>query len=162
MTKAAKAIPEGDRTVTPYLTVRGADRAIEYYKQAFGAEELLRMPGPDGKGIMHAEIKVGDSKVFLSDEFPGMGSRSPETLGGSTASVHLYVEDVDAVFNRAVTAGAKVRMPVADMFWGDRYGKVMDPFGHEWGIATHKEDLTAEEIGQRAAAFFAEMGKKTQ
>lgn len=161
MVKAARAIPEGDRNVTPYLTVRGADKAIEFYKRAFGAEELLRMPGPGG-AIIHAEIKVGDSKVFLSDEFPGMGCRSPETLGGSTASVHLYVEDVDAVFNRAVTAGAKVRMPVADMFWGDRYGKVVDPFGHEWGMATHKEDLTPEEIGQRAAAFFAEMGKKTQ
>lgn len=161
MVKAARAIPEGDRNVTPYLTVRGADKAIEFYKRAFGAEELLRMPGPGG-AIIHAEIKVGDSKVFLSDEFPGMGCRSPETLGGSTASVHLYVEDVDPVFNRAVAAGAKVRMPVADMFWGDRYGKVVDPFGHEWGMATHKEDLTPEEIGQRAAAFFAEMGKKTQ
>lgn len=160
MTKAAKAIPEGYHTITPHLTVRGADRAIEFYKRAFGAQELTRMPGPDGKGVIHAEIKIGDSIVFLNDELPDMGSRSPQSLGGIASMLHLYVEDVDAAFKLAVEAGAQVRMPVADMFWGDRYGKLIDPFGHEWGMGTHKEDLTPEEIEKRAQAFFAQMPKK--
>lgn len=160
MTKAAKAIPEGYHTITPHLTVRGADRAIEFYKRAFGAQELSRMPGPDGKGVIHAEIKIGDSIVFLNDELPDMGSRSPQSLGGIASMLHLYVEDVDAAFKLAVEAGAQVRMPVADMFWGDRYAKVIDPFGHEWGLGTHKEDLTPEEIEKRAQAFFAQMPKK--
>ena len=160
MTKPAKAIPEGYHTITPHLTVRGADRAIEFYKRAFGAQELTRMPGPDGKGVIHAEIKIGDSIVFLNDELPDKGSRSPQSLGGIAGMLHLYVEDVDAAFKLAVEAGAQVRMPVADMFWGDRYGKVIDPFGHEWGLGTHKEDLTPEEIEKRAQAFFAQMPKK--
>ena len=160
MTKPAKAIPEGYHTITPHLTVRGADRAIEFYKRAFGAQELTRMPGPDGKGVIHAEIKIGDSIVFLNDELPDMRSRSPQSLGGIASMLHLYVEDVDAAFKLAVEAGAQVRMPVADMFWGDRYGKVIDPFGHEWGLGTHKEDLTPEEIEKRAQAFFAQMPKK--
>jgi len=157
--KHVRAVPEGCHTVTPYLTVRGADRAIEFYKRAFGAKEQMRMPGPGGNGIMHAELKIGDSRVFLSDEFPDMGCRSPQSLGGTASSLHLYVKDVDAAFKKAVAAGAQVKMPVADMFWGDRYGKLIDPFGHEWGIATHKEDLTPQEISKRAKAFFAQMAK---
>ena len=159
MAKHVRAVPEGCHTVTPYLTVRGADRAIEFYKRAFGAKEQMRMPGPGGNGIMHAELKIGDSRVFLSDEFPDMGCRSPQSLGGTASSLHLYVKDVDAAFKKAVAAGAQVKMPVADMFWGDRYGKLIDPFGHEWGIATHKEDLTPQEISKRAKAFFAQMAK---
>lgn len=152
------AIPRGYHTVTPHLTVRGAAEAIDFYTRAFGARERGRMPGPDGKAIMHAELQIGNSIVFLADEFPGMGCRAPQTLGGATGTLHLYVRDVDRAFERAVAAGAEVRMPVTDMFWGDRYAKVADPFGHEWGLATHKEDLSAREIGRRAAAFFARMG----
>ena len=159
MTKRAKSIPEGYHTITPHLVVRGAGRAIEFYERAFGAEELMRMPGPDGKSIMHAELRIGDSIVFLSDEFPDMGCRSPQSLGGTATALHLYVEDVDAAFKRAVEAGATVRMPVADMFWGDRYAKIADPFGHEWGMGTHKENLTPDEIRKRAEAFFANMPK---
>ena len=162
MAKHVRAVPEGCHTVTPYLMVRGADRAIEFYKRAFGAEELMRMPGPDDKSIMHAEIKIGDSRISLSEEFPDMGCRSPESLGGTASSLHLYVEDVDAAFKRAVSAGAQVKMPVADMFWGDRFGKLIDPFGHEWGMATHTEDRTPEEIRERANAFFAQMAKSQQ
>jgi PhnB protein len=149
-----KAIPEGYHTVTPHLVVRGADRAIDFYKRAFGAEEQFRIAGPDGKSLMHAEIKIGSSIVFLGDESPDMGCRSPQSLGGSAGSLNLYVEDVDAAFQRAVAAGAQVKMPVTDMFWGDRYGRVLDPFGHEWGLATHKEDVSPGEIAKRAEAFF--------
>ncbi len=155
--KAPAAIPRGYRALTPQLTVRGAAQAIDFYKRAFGAEELMRMPGPDGRGIMHAELKIGDSIFFLGDEFPNTGCRSPLSLGGTAGSLHIYVKDVDAAFRRAVEAGAQVRMPVADMFWGDRYGRVADPFGHEWGLGTHKEDLTPDEIRVRAAAFFSKM-----
>jgi PhnB protein len=162
MAKRVEAIPDGYHTVTPYLMVRGADRAIEFYKRAFGAEELMRMSGPDGKSIMHAEIKIGDSRIFLSEEFPDMRCRSPESLGGTASSLHLYVEDVDAAFKKAIAAGAQVKMTVADMFWGDRFGKLIDPFGHEWGMATHKEDLTPEQIRERANAFFAQMAKSQQ
>ncbi|MGH7427832.1 MAG: VOC family protein, partial [Candidatus Methylomirabilaceae bacterium] len=160
MTKRVKAIPEGYYTVTPHLTVRGAAQAIEFYKRAFGAQEVMRMPGLDGKSVMHAELKIGNSMIFLNDEFPDKGCRSPLSLGGIAGSLHLYVEDVDAAFKRAVAAGAQVRMPVADMFWGDRYGKVVDPFGHEWGIGTHKEDLTPDEIRNRGEAFFAQMAQQ--
>jgi PhnB protein len=155
----AKPIPDGYRTVTPYLTVKGAAQAIDFYKRAFGAQEIERMTGPDGKSVMHAEIKIGDSIVMLTDEMPQMGTRSPQTLGGTTASVFLYVPDVDSAFKRAVDAGAKATMPPADMFWGDRFGKLVDPFGHEWGMATHKEDLSPEEVRKRAAAAMASMGK---
>lgn len=147
-----KPIPEGYRTVTPYLTVRGADRAIDFYKRAFGAQEKFRMPGPGGK-IMHAEIQVGDSMIMLSEEFPEMGSLSPQALNGSPVGIFLYVEDVDAVFQQAVAAGAKPEMPPQDMFWGDRFGKLADPFGHKWQLATHKEDVAPEEMERRAAAF---------
>jgi len=152
MAKAAKPVPEGYHTVSPYLVIRNAAKAIEFYQQAFAAEERFRMPGPDGK-IMHAELQIGDSIVMLSDEFPEMGAPSPQTLNGTSVSIFLYVEDVDAVFKKAVDAGAKVLMPVADMFWGDRFGKLTDPFGHQWQIATHTEDLTPEEMGKRAEEF---------
>lgn len=157
--KRVQAIPAGFHTVTPGLSVRGAAEALEFYKRAFGAREVMRMPGPDGKSIMHAEIRVGSSHIFLADEFPDMGCRSPQSLGGSTTALYLYVPNVDAAFKRAVEAGAQVKMPVMDMFWGDRFGRVADPFGHEWGLATHKEDLTPREIGKRAQAWFAQMPK---
>ena len=155
----AKPIPDGYRTVTPYLTVKGGAQAVEFYKRAFGAQEGERMTGPDGKSVMHTELKIGDSMIMLSDELPQMGSRSPETLGGTTGSIFLYVPDVDAAFKRAVDAGAKATMPPTDMFWGDRFAKLTDPFGHEWAMATHKEDLSHEEIRKRGAAAMAAMGK---
>jgi uncharacterized glyoxalase superfamily protein PhnB len=158
--KKVSPIPEGHHTVTAHLIIRGAAQAIEFYKKAFGAQEISRMLGPDGKSIVHAEIKIGDSFVFLVDEMPQMGARSPQALGGTAVTFHLYVEDADAVFNQAVAAGAKVQMPLADMFWGDRFGKLADPFGHEWSVATHKEDLTPEEMQKRAAAAFAQMPQK--
>src|SRR5436190_1859723 len=148
----AKAVPEGHHTVTPHLTVRGAARAIDFYRRAFGAEEVMRMPSRDGTKLMHAHLRIGDSAILLNDEFPEMGGRSPEALGGTPTTIHLYVSDADQVFARAVAAGAQVRMPLQDMFWGDRYGQIVDPFGHVWAIATHKEDLTPEEIARRAAA----------
>jgi PhnB protein len=154
MTNRIKAIPEGHHTLTPHLVVKGASQAIEFYKKAFGAEEITRVPGPDGKSLIHAAIKIGDSRLFLVDEFPEMGSRGPHSIGGTSVTIHVYVEDVDTVFNQAVTAGAQVRMPLADMFWGDRYGLVTDPFGHSWSLATHKEDLTPDEISKRAQAAF--------
>jgi PhnB protein len=155
----AKPIPEGHRTVTPYLTLKGAAKAIDFYKRAFGAHEEGRMDTPDGKSVVHAEIRIGDSMVMLSDEIPGMGPRSPEALGGTTASIFLYVPDVDAAFKRAVDAGAKAIMPPTDMFWGDRFGKLADPFGHQWAMATHTEDLSDEEIRKRGAAAMASMGR---
>src|SRR5437868_13558008 len=144
-----KPIPEGYHTVTPSLVVNDGARALDFYKRAFGAQERFRMEGPPGK-IGHAEIKIGDSMIMLSDEFPGMGARSPQSLGGSPVTIFLYVNDVDTAFKQAVDAGAKVEMPLADMFWGDRFGRVSDPFGHLWAMATHKEDLTPEEIDKRA------------
>jgi PhnB protein len=155
----AKPIREGFRTVTPYLTVKGAAQAIDFYKRAFGAQEVERMAGPDGKSVMHAEIKIGDSIVMLSDEMPQAGTQAPQTLGGTTASIFLYVADVDTAFKRAIDAGAKGVTPPADMFWGDRFGKLVDPFGHHWGMATHKQDLSPEEIHKRGAAAMAAMSK---
>ena len=151
---SAKAIPEGHHTVTPYLCIKGAASALQFYKKAFEATELMRVAQPDGR-IGHSEIRVGDSVVMLSDEFPEIGARSPQTIGGSSVTIHLYVEDVDTVFNQAVAAGAKVKRPVADQFYGDRRGGVEDPFGYTWWIATHKEDLSSEEIQKRAAAAAA-------
>ncbi|MGH9682691.1 MAG: VOC family protein [Candidatus Acidiferrales bacterium] len=151
MTSKVKPIPEGYHTATPYLIIKGAADAIEFYKKAFGATELMRMPGPGGK-IGHAEIKIGDSPIMLADEAPEMNARSPQSFGGSPISILLYVEDVDAVFNRAVAAGAKVERPVADQFYGDRIGGLTDPFGHVWYISTHKEDVSPEEMKKRAAA----------
>jgi uncharacterized glyoxalase superfamily protein PhnB len=159
MTKPVKIIPDGYHSATPYLVVNGAARAIDFYKQVFDAEEVARFPGPGGNMIMHAVIRIGDSFIYLSDEFPGSNCSplSPKNLGGTTGGIHLYVADVDATVRRAVAAGAELRMPITDMFWGDRYGKLCDPFGHEWSVATHKEDVTIEEIGRRAEAFFAQM-----
>lgn len=154
----AKAIPDGYHSVTPYLTVRDAGRAIEFYKQAFGAKEKGAMKGPDGK-IMHAELIIGDSIIMLADEFPEFGSLSPQSIGGSPAGLHIYTEDVDAAFDRAVKAGANVEMPVADMFWGDRYGKLRDPFGHKWSIGTHKADLSMDEIEKAQEEFMAKLPK---
>lgn len=151
MTSKVKPIPEGYHTVTPYLIVKDGARAIEFYKKAFGAKELMRMAGPDGK-IGHAEIKIGDSPIMLADENPKMGARSPQSLGGSPVSILLYVEDVDTVFNQAVAAGGKVERPIADQFYGDRTGGLTDPFGHIWYISTHKEDVSPDEMKKRAAA----------
>ncbi|HVE65374.1 MAG TPA: VOC family protein [Thermoanaerobaculia bacterium] len=147
-----KPIPEGYHTVTPYLCCRDAAAAIEFYKKAFGATEVMRMPDPSGK-VGHAELQIGDSRVMLADEFPEIGFLSPATVGGSPVMIHLYVEDVDTTANRAVAAGATVTRPVADQFYGDRGGQFQDPFGHKWYVSTHKEDLTPEEIGKRAAAM---------
>jgi uncharacterized glyoxalase superfamily protein PhnB len=154
----AKAIPEGYRTITPYMTVRDAARAIEFYKQAFGAEEKGVMKGPDGK-IGHAELRIGDSIIMLGDEFPEFGSLSPQSTGGVGMGLHIYIEDVDSAFDRAVKAGATVEMPVADMFWGDRYGKLVDPFGHKWSIGTHKRDVTMEEMDEAQKEFMKQMPK---
>lgn len=151
MASKVKPIPEGYHTATPYLIVKGGARAIEFYKKAFGATELTRMADPSGK-IGHAEIKIGDSTIMLADEVTEMGYRSPESLGGSPVSILLYVEDVDALFSQAVAAGAKVQRPVTDQFYGDRLGGLTDPFGHVWYIATHKEDVSPEEMQKRAAA----------
>ena len=151
MAKPGKPVPDGFHTVTPHLTMKNAGEAIEFYKKAFGAEEIARMPGPGGS-VMHAEIRIGDSPIMLNDEFPEHGARGPKTIGGTPVSIHLYVNDVDAAFDRAVKAGAKVTMPIADMFWGDRFAKLEDPFGHQWSLATHKEDVTPEECAQRAKA----------
>jgi len=158
--RGVSPIPEGYHTITSCFTVRGSEKAIEFYKKAFGAEELGRMYGPDGKTIVHAELRIGDSRLFLSDEVPAFGNRSPESLGGTGSSSYLYVEDADAVFRKAVAAGAKMKGPVQDMFWGDRCGAVIDPFGHEWSIATHKEDVPPEEMKRRGAEFFKQMGGK--
>jgi uncharacterized glyoxalase superfamily protein PhnB len=151
-------VPEGFRTLTPHLIIQDAGAAIEFYKKAFGAEELLRMNGPDGSSVMHAEIRIGDSALMIAEEYPQMGYRGPKAIGGSPVTLHLYVPDVDAAMKRAAAAGAEITMPVADMFWGDRYGKLKDPFGHEWSIATHKEDLTPEQCAERANKFFEECG----
>lgn len=137
---------KGYHSITPSLTVSDAKAAIEFYKKAFNAEEIDVCFGPDGKQVMHAEIKIGDSILMLNDEFPAYGCVGPKTLGGSPVKFHFYVENVDAAFAQAIKAGATETMPVADQFWGDRYGQVTDPFGHQWGISTHIADLTDEEI----------------
>jgi PhnB protein len=146
-----RPIPEGYHSITPYLIVTGAASAIEFYKHAFGAKEVMRIPHPDGR-ISHAELQMGDSRIMLADEFPEMGARSPMSLGGTPVRVLLYVEDVDAITTRAVAAGAKMLRPVKDQFYGDRTGTLSDPFGHQWTIATHKEDVSLDEMKKRAAA----------
>lgn len=146
-------IPAGYHTVTPYLVIRDAAAAIDFYKAAFGAQEVMRMADPSGK-VMHAEIRIGDSAVMMSDECPEMGARGPEALGGSPTSLHLYVEDVDAMAARAAAAGATALRPVQDQFYGDRTGTFKDPFGHVWHIATHKEDVPPDELRRRAEAMF--------
>lgn len=151
-------VPDGFNTVSAYLIVSNSKEAMAFYAKAFGAEPGLCMDGPGGS-TMHAEVKIGNSMVMLTDENPEWGAQSPLTLGGCGSSLHVYLEDVDSAFQQAVDAGCTVVHPVSDMFWGDRYGKLRDPYGHEWGLATHTEDLSPEEIGERQQAFFAEMAK---
>src|SRR5437667_2792552 len=148
MPEQVKAVPPGFHTLTPHLVVRNAEQALEFYKNAFGAEVLHVAHMPDGK-VMHASLRIGDSMLMLNDEFPDYGTLSPLSTGGTGVTIHIYTDNVDAAFNRAVSAGAQVKMPVMDQFWGDRYGLVADPFGHQWSIATHTKDLSPEEM-QRA------------
>ena len=155
-----KAIPEGFHTLTAMFVFKDARKAIDFYKMAFNAKELSVMPGPDGKGIMHAEVKIGDSIIMMGDQCPGQSSKSIEDFGGSPVSFYLYVENVDSAFSRAVEAGATVDMPVQDMFWGDRAGSLKDPFGYSWMLGTHTKDLSEEEIKQGAQKAFAEMAQK--
>jgi PhnB protein len=153
MTAKTRPVPDGYHTVTPYLIVRDAAGAIEFYKKAFGATETMRIASPPGR-VGHAEIRIGDSAIMLADEFPDMGARSPQSIGGSPVSILLYVEDVDAVVDRAVAVGAKLQRPIEDKFYGDRAGSVEDPFGHTWHVATRKENLSAEEVQKRARELF--------
>ncbi|PWU05770.1 MAG: glyoxalase [Terriglobia bacterium] len=159
MANQVKPIPEGYHTVTPYLVIQDAGRAIDFYKRAFGATEVARMEGPQGK-IAHAELKIGDSMIMLSDEMGG--NRSAHSLGGSPVGIFLYVKDVDAAFQKAVDAGAKVEMQLANMFWGDRYGKLTDPFGHSWSLATHKEDVAPAEMQKRMKEEMEKMAQRTR
>jgi len=158
MPNPVRAIPEGYHSISPSLTCKNAASAIDFYKSVFGATEIMRMPGPEGK-IMHAELKIGDSIIFINDEFPGMAAAPAPGVTPSTY-LFLYTEDVDSVYNRAVSMGSKVMMPLDNMFWGDRYGKVMDPFGHQWGVAQHVEDVAPDEMKRRQdAAMAASMAK---
>ena len=152
--KAQQAIPKGYHTVTPSLVVAGAARAIDFYKKALGAEEIMRFPGPDGK-IMHAEIRVGDSVIMLMDEMPEQGGKGPKSFGGTPVGFFVYGDNVDVAWKRAVDAGAKEIMPLADQFWGDRTGCLEDPFGHKWWLAQHIQDLTPEELQKSAESFFS-------
>ena len=154
-----KPIPDGYHSVTPTLTISGASDAIEFYKKAFDAKEVNRFPGPDGKSIMHAEIRIGDSAIMLCDEMPQMGCLSPKSTGGPSGAIYLYVNDADSVFDKAVSAGAKPFMPMMDGFWGDRIGAISDPFGHRWTIATRKKDMTMQEIEKAGKEFMKNMCK---
>lgn len=160
MAKTVKKIPDGYHSVTAALIVPNAVEAIGFYEKALGASELVRMMGPDGKTVSHAEIGIGDSRVFLGDEASAMGAKSPKTLGGTSGSIHLYVEDVDGLYARAIGAGATGVMPPMDMFWGDRYARIVDPYGHEWGIATHIADPTPEQMDRERKAFYARMAQQ--
>lgn len=155
-----KAIPEGFQSITPYFVFKDARKAMEFYKRAFGAQERFAMPGPDGKGVMHAELLIGNSIIMMGEENPQQACKSAETIGGSPVSFYLYLENVDEAFRIALEAGAEARMPVQEMFWGDRVGTVQDPFGFSWSLATHTRDLTPQEIQQGAQAAFAEMARK--
>lgn len=162
MTKAVKPIPDGYHSVTPYLIIKGAREAIKFYQEAFGAEEVCLLDGPGGS-VMHAEIKIGDSFIMIGDEFPPMDALSPLSRGGATSSLMLYVNDVDSAFEKAVKAGCTVKLPLTNQFWGDRYGKLADPYGHQWAMATHVEDVTPEEMKKRTAEMAKQMaaaGKK--
>ena len=155
---AVKPIPDGYHAVTPYLAINGAVRALDFYKRAFGAKELMRVEAPGGK-VGQAEIQIGDSRIMLADEFPEMGFKGPDTLGGSPVMIHLYVEDVDATASQAIAAGAKEVKAVQDQFYGDRSGTFSDPFGHVWTVATHKEDLSSEEMQKRASEAMKKMAE---
>jgi PhnB protein len=157
MSAKVRPIPEGYHSITPALTCRDAARAIDFYKEALGAKETVRMAAPDGR-VMHAELQIGDSRFMISDEFPGM-SAAPNPSALASSYLYIYTQDVDAAFNRAVKAGAKVTMQPSNMFWGDRYGKLTDPFGHQWGIATHVEDVAPEEMQRRSLEFSKQMAK---
>ena len=158
MPNPVKPIPQGYHTITPYLTVQNASRAIEFYSKALGAKEVMRMEAPGGK-IGHAELKIGDSMLMLSDEMPQSKVRSPQSVGGTTAGIFLYVENVDAFFDKAVAAGAKTVAKPEDMFWGDRFGSFMDPFGHHWSVATHKEDVSPEQMRKRVQEAMSKMAQ---
>lgn len=156
-------IPNGRESLIPHLVCSSSAEAIEFYKKAFGAEEVSRVPAPDGKRLMHAEIKIGDKLVFLADDFPefcGGKEQNPNALGGTPVTIHQYVKDCDAAIDRAAKAGATIKMPAMDMFWGDRYGVVTDPFGHSWSFATHKSDPTPDEIAKAMEAAFAQHGQQ--
>jgi PhnB protein len=155
----AKPIPDGYHAITPALTVKNGADAIEFYRRALGAEEIMRLPGPDGR-LMHAEMKIGDSRFMLGEEMPEQGCRAPASVGNVSSSLYVYVQDVDKAFRRAVEAGAKSVMAPTDMFWGDRFGTVEDPSGHRWGLATHKEDLSPEEMARRQKELFAQMAQQ--
>lgn len=155
-----KAIPEGYQSLTPMFIFKDAGKAIDFYKRAFGAEVRLVMPGPDGKGVMHAEVRIGTSIIMMGEENADCPNKSAETVGGSPVSFYIYLENVDEAFKIAVEAGSKILMPVEDMFWGDRMGTVLDPFGYSWSLASHTKDLTPEEIQKGAQAMFAKMAKK--
>jgi PhnB protein len=159
MAKAKSPVPEGYHTVTPQLCLDDAPSALEWYKKALGAEELSRSVGPDGK-VMHAELRIGNSRIMLNDAM--MGARGPKALGGSPASLWIYVEDCDALFNRATGAGGQVRMPLADQFWGDRCGSIIDPHGYTWTFATRKEDLSHDEMNKRATEFFKQFAQQAR
>jgi PhnB protein len=160
MAANVKPVQEGCHTLTAHLVVRDAAKAIDFYQRAFGAKSLGVHKSPDGK-VMHAELQIGDSRLMLADEFPGMGNcKSPQTLGGTTTTLNVYVDDVDRLFKQAVAAGATETMPLANQFWGDRYGQVKDPFGHSWALGQHIEDVAPEEMDRRAREMFAQMSKK--
>jgi PhnB protein len=161
MKKSNQPVPPGFHTITPSLNVRNGAQAIEFYKKALGAKERMRMDGPDGK-ISHAELQIGDSIVFLTDENPAMGNKSPESLGGASGGFYLYVDDVDQAFQRALEAGGKQTFPVTDMFWGDRMGNFNDPYGYAWTIASHTQDMTEPEIEEGAKQFYAQMAAMAQ
>ncbi len=156
---SVKPIPQGFHSITPSLIVRNGAEAIEFYKRALGAQERMRMPAPDGK-ISHAELQIGDSIIFLSEEMPAMGGKSPQTAGTYTGGFYLYVQDVDSAFKKAVAAGGKTTMPVSDMFWGDRMGQFTDPYGHVWSISTHVKDLSERELEEGAKQFYAQMAQQ--
>jgi PhnB protein len=161
MPSQAKPIPQGFHSVTPYLTLNDAARALDFYKRAFGAQEIMRMEAPGGK-IGHAEIKIGDSIIMLADEMPGSGCQSPQTLGGTTNGIFLYVDNVDSVYSQAVSAGAQAEAQPADMFWGDRYGRLKDPFGHSWSLATHIEDVAPADMQKRMQEAMAKRAQQTK
>jgi len=160
MSNKVKPIPDGFHTLTPYLAVKGGAEAIDFYKRAFGAVERFRMPGPDGKSIAHAEIVIGNSIVMLADESPQMGNLSPQTLKGSPVGILMYVEDVDTAFKRAVAAGATIKEPLEDKFYGERAGSLVDPFGHRWTLMMHIEDVTSEEVQKRMVELCGKMAQK--